>query len=147
VGIPLTVLLLGPEPCGEVVKALHFLLFGSSLACAVALARVIVDPYEARQRWRESEFLVWSLLFAVGQFPFYWPLMAAYVLQGAHPAHVPGLDDRLRILGLTLQHTAFCGRWAWVVPRRRYQRMAVASILSAVVVVLVFAHLPPPAAP
>jgi hypothetical protein len=134
----------GPDIANETVKALHFLLFGSTLACAVALVRVIADPHEARLNWRGSEFLVWSPLIAIGQFPFYWPLVAAYALHAAHPAHIPGLDDRLRILGLAVQHTAFCGRWAWTVPQRRYWRMAVASLLSAVVALMVFTHLPPP---
>lgn len=135
---------LGPDLVGETVEALHILLFCSTLACAVALARVVFDPFEARRNWRENEFLVWSLLIAVGQFPFYWPLMAAYLLHAARPIHIPGLDDRLRILGLVLQHTAFCGRWAWTVPQRRYQRMAVATVLSAIVALLVFTWLPPP---
>jgi hypothetical protein len=147
VGLALNAFLFGPDLANETVKALHFLLFGSTLACAVALARVIFDPYEARLNWRGSEFLVWSLLIAVSQFPICWALVAAYVLQGAHPAHIPGLDDRLRILGLAVQHTAFCGRWAWTSPRRRYRRMTVASILSLVVALLVFTHLPPPGSP
>jgi hypothetical protein len=131
---------LGPALASEIVKSLHLLVLGSS----IAVIAVYIKPIRLNifGHFTISRTLYWSWLFALGQLPFYVPLFYAYIFARIQPTPIPGLSDDLRIIGLAIQHTALIGRWSEARPSSFYQRFAFASLVSAFVVFLVFACLP-----
>jgi hypothetical protein len=131
----------GQVTVGEIVKSLHLLVLGSSIAVLAAYTKPIM--LNILGHFTVSRTLYWSWLLALGQMPFYVPLFNAYIFAHIQPVSILGLSDDLRIIGLVIQHTAFLGRWSEARPSRFYQRFVFASLASAVATFLVFYWLPP----